>query len=216
MNYSKEENVIRYYMLCSKLKDTIRTGWKVWNVKRERVESVAEHVFSVQMLAIAMKSEYQYDIDIEKVIFMLAIHELEETVIGDLTQFEISNEDKKIIGHKAIHNILKGLIDGTKIEKILLEFDEHKTKEALFAYQCDKLDCDLVSKIYDEENCVDLSKQEDNPIMSNKKVNKLLKDGNSWSEMWLKFGQENYPYDDNFKAVSNYAIKNKIKKLDNL
>ncbi len=30
--------------------------------------------------------------------------------------------------------------------------------------------------------------------------------------MWLKFGQRTYPYDDNFKAVSNYVIKNKIKK----
>ena len=42
------------------------------------------------MLAIAMKSEYQYDIDIEKVILMLAVHELEEIVIGDLTLFQIT------------------------------------------------------------------------------------------------------------------------------
>ena len=32
--------------------------------ERERLESVAEHIFGVQMLAIAMKSEYEYDIDI--------------------------------------------------------------------------------------------------------------------------------------------------------
>ena len=59
---SREENVIKYYVLCNKLKDVIRTGWKVWNVERERLESVAEHIFGVQMLAIAMKSEYEYDI----------------------------------------------------------------------------------------------------------------------------------------------------------
>ena len=61
---NKEENVLRYYVLCNRLKDVIRTGWKEWQVNRERVESVAEHIFGVQMLAIAMKSEYQYDIDI--------------------------------------------------------------------------------------------------------------------------------------------------------
>ena len=60
---SREENVIKYYVLCNKLKNVIRTGWKVWNVERERLESVAEHIFGVQMLAIAMKSEYEYDID---------------------------------------------------------------------------------------------------------------------------------------------------------
>ena len=80
---SKAQKVIDYYLLCHTLKDTIRTGWQVWNVKRDRLESIAEHIYGVQMLAIAMKSEYQYDIDLTKVIFMLAIHELGETVIGD-------------------------------------------------------------------------------------------------------------------------------------
>ena len=83
---SREQNVINYYALCNKLKDVVRTGWLNWKVQRNRVESIAEHIFGVQMLAIAMKSEYQYEIDIMKVIFMLAIHELGETIIGDLTQ----------------------------------------------------------------------------------------------------------------------------------
>ena len=58
------------------------------------------------MLAIAMKSEYKYDVDIMKVIYMLAIHELEEIVIGDLTQFQISREEKKEIGHKASQSLI--------------------------------------------------------------------------------------------------------------
>ncbi len=52
-----EENVINYYVLCNKLKNVIRTGWKDWKVKRDRIESIAEHIFGVQMLAIAMKYE---------------------------------------------------------------------------------------------------------------------------------------------------------------
>ena len=81
----KVKKVLNYYVLCNKLKNVIRTGWKIWNVKKDRLESIAEHVYGVQMLAIAMYSEYKYDIDIKKVIFMLAIHELEEIYIGDLT-----------------------------------------------------------------------------------------------------------------------------------
>lgn len=49
---SKEENVVSYYVICNKLKNVIRTGWKTWNVKRERLESVAENIFGVQMLTI--------------------------------------------------------------------------------------------------------------------------------------------------------------------
>ena len=209
---SKEENVIKYYVMCNKLKNVIRTGWKNWNVERERVESVAEHIFGVQMLAIAMKSEYEYDIDIMKVVFMLAVHELGEIVIGDLTMFEISKEEKAKREKEAVHKILCGLLDGKEIENLFTEFDSHSTKEAMFAYQCDKLECDLQSKLYDEEGCVDLNKQEGNDLLENKLVKKLLSEEKSWSGMWLRFGQTVYPYDDNFKDVSKYALNNNISK----
>ena len=207
---SKEENVIKYYVMCNKLKNVIRTGWKTWNVERERVESVAEHIFGVQMLAIAMKSEYEYDIDIMKVLFMLAVHELGEIVIGDLTMFEISKEEKAKREKEAVHKILCGLLDGKEIENLFKEFDSHSTKEAMFAYQCDKLECDLQSKLYDEEGCVDLNKQESNDLLENELVKKLLSEEKSWSRMWLRFGQTVYPYDDNFKNVSKYALNNNI------
>lgn len=105
---SREKNVVSFWTLCNKLKDIIRTGWTNWNVKRDRIESVAEHVYSTQMLAIAMKYEYQYDVDIEKVIYMLAIHELGETVIGDLTFYEVSKKEKMLLEREAIHKILEG------------------------------------------------------------------------------------------------------------
>ena len=208
----KEQKVLNYYVICNRLKDVIRTGWKDWNVKRERIESVAEHIYSVQMLAIAMKSEYEYDIDIQKVIFMLAIHELGETVIGDLTQFQISRDEKEKIEHQAVHKILSELIDGKQIEELFLEFDAHESKEAQFAYQCDKLECDLQCKLYDEQNCVDLHNQSNNDTIHDKQVQKLLENGATWSEMWLKFGQSKYPYDENFMTVSKYAMQHSLLK----
>ena len=46
--------------------------------------------------------------------------------------------------------------------------------------------------------------------MESKDVKELLENGNSFSDMWLKFSQRRYPYDDNFKSVSSYMIgKNK-------
>lgn len=207
---SKEQNVVNYYVLCNKLKDVIRTGWVDWKVQRERVESIAEHIFGVQMLAIAMKSEYQYDLDIMKVIYMLAIHELGETIIGDLTQFQISREEKEKIEHEAVHNILSSLLDGEQIESLFLEFDSHETPEAIFAYQCDKLECDIQSKLYDQEGCVDLEHQEGNATANNEFVKQLLENGQSWSDMWLEFGQRKYPYDENFMSVSHYVKENSI------
>lgn len=207
---NKEQSVIEFYVLCNKLKNIVRTGWKDWGVNRERVESIAEHIYGVQMLAISMWSQYGYDIDIKKVLTMLAIHELEETIIGDLTQFQIDKNKKEEIGHNAIKKILSQLIQGSTLEELILEFDERKTPEAKFAYQCDKLECDIQCKLYDEENCVDLNNQENNTTAKNSTVKELLDSGMSWSEMWMTFGQKKYPYDENFMAVSNYTMKTPI------
>ena len=210
----REENVVKYYVLCNKLKNIIRSGWKNWNVKRERIESVAEHIFGTQSLALAMYSEYQYDIDIFKVIMMLSVHELEEILIGDLTAWDISKEEKIKIGHEAVSKVLNGLLYKDEIEKIILEFDEGKTKEAIFAYHCDKLECDLQCKLYDEENCVDLENQDNKQISHDDRVKELLNSGLSWSSMWLNYDKSKYEDDKNFMDVLNYVNDNSIKKWE--
>ena len=210
---SKETNVIRYYVLCNKLKDVIRTGWKDWNVERQRVESVAEHIFGVQMLAIAMYSEYKYDIDISKVILMLAVHELEEIYIGDLTQFEISREEKEKLGRIAVSKVLGDMVCGKELTSLITEFDERKTNEAKFAYHCDKLECNLQCKIYDEENCVDMLVQEDNKTYHDKHVQEIINAGEtSWSGMWLEYDRDKYLDDENFIKVLEYVKNNNITK----
>lgn len=207
MSENREKSVIEFYLMCNKLKKVIRTGWQDWNVKAERLESVAEHIYGVQMLALAMKSQYQYDIDISKVIKMLAVHELEEIFIGDLTLFQISKEEKDILGHEAVSKVLKDLIDRQEIRSLIMEFDERKTREAKFAYQCDKLECDLQSRVYDTnaEVSLDAESQINNSAYLNEDVQDLLAQGKSFSQMWMQFGRNRYPYDENFKKVSQTA-----------
>lgn len=206
----KALNVIKFYVLCNKLKDVVRTGWLNWNVQAPRVESVAEHVYGVQMLALAMYSEYQYDIDLEKVMYMLAVHELEETIIGDLTYLDISAEEKKRIGHQAIEKILAELINGEQIKALILEFDEKQTKEAMFAYHCDKLECDLQCKLYDEAGCVDPYNQGDSADHKPEIMEKLKNGEITWSESWMNHDRPKYLDDDNFMEVFDYALDNPI------
>ena len=124
----KEADVINFYVLCNKLKNIIRTGWKDWKVNKDRLESVAEHIYGTQMLALAMYSEYQYDIDIMKVIVMLAVHELEEIKIGDLTYFQITREEKKKLGQQAVEDILSSLMIKGELVSLIDEFDKRETK----------------------------------------------------------------------------------------
>lgn len=212
----REENVLKYYVLCNKLKHVIRTGWKDWHVQTDRIESVAEHIYSVQQLAIAMHSEYNYDIDLKKVILMLAIHELEETIIGDLTLFQVDAEEKLNAGHEAIKKGLSPLANKDYLNELIIEFDAHETKESLFAFFCDKLECDLQAKMYSETATIDLSEegQMDNISFKNPTVASQLAAGKSFGEMWLEFSQGRYGYDENFMAVSKYAETIDISKLE--
>ena len=198
---TKEEKVVNYYVVCNKLKDVIRSGWLYFEVDRNRVESIAEHIYGVQMLAIAMKSEYEYDIDIIKVIFMLAIHELGEIIIGDFLPFQDNVDDKEKLEHEAVHKILSSLIDGKQIEELFLEFDKGETKEAKFAFQCDKLESDIQCKLYEQEGCVDLLKQAP-------KMKITSDDKNAWSKWFI--GTHEYAYDENFMNVANYIKNNNI------
>ena len=199
----REENVVNFYVLCNKLKDVVRTGWKNWGVKRKRIESVAEHIYGTQMLAIAMWSEYKYDIDLKKVLSMLAVHELEETKIGDLTIFDIDRKTKNEIGHKAIEEILCNLAQGSTIKQLIFEFDERKTKEAKFAFYCDKLEADLQCKLYCEENCVNAKKQVRYNSDERNNSGKLAK-----KNLWI-FGRYEDEYDASFKNMSAY-VRNSI------
>ena len=167
---TREEKVLSSYILMNKLKD-VRTGWKDWNVEKERVESIAEHVYGVQQLALIMYLTYKEDyeeIDLNKVILMLAIHETEEAFIGDITMFQKERETKEERGHKAIHEYFSRFMDGKMLEDIILEFDKKETKEAKFAYQCDKLECDLQAALYNDY--VDLNNQEDNKTFHDERV----------------------------------------------
>lgn len=211
----KAKNVIDYYVLCNKLKTVIRTGWLDWNVKQDRLESVAEHIYGTQMLALSMASEFNYDIDIKKVLYMLAIHELEEIFIGDLTQFQISKEEKQILGHRAVEKVLASLIKKEEMISLIKEFDEEVTKEAIFAHYCDKLECDIQCKLYDEANSVNLEEENKCSAIENEMVKTLLDQGMSWSSMWILFSQNRYNYDEHFQEVSDYILTHKLTKTDN-
>ena len=141
---------------------------------------------------------------------MLAIHELGEALIGDYTPFEIDKSTKEELELKAVHQVLKSLKNHRELEDLFTEFNNQETPEAKFAHACDKLECDLQCKLYDEEHTVNLTDQTYPSALQDPIVQELFKDGASWSEIWLKFSQQKHPYDPNFRAISDYALHHSL------
>ena len=210
MNNEIIKETISFYTICNKLKDTIRKGPIVWNVKRDRIESVAEHIYGTQMLAISIYYQFGYKLDLYKIIYMLAIHELEEIEMGDLAFYEISDEDKANGVKKAVDSVLSHLINKDEIEKLSNEYNERKTEEARFAYHCDKLECDLQMKLYNQEGTIDLNNQANNPIMNLPIVKELLDKEGNISNAWIEFDRNKYVDDPVFINIINWLKENDI------
>ena len=158
MENQKIKNLLEFYLLATELKDKIRRGWEIWNIDRERVESVAEHIYGTCILAISIDSEFELDIDIYKVVMMIVLHEIEEIKIGDLTPFDkITKEEKRRLGKRAVEEILSTLNKKVQYIELIEEFEGMKTKESTFAKMCDKLETDIQCKLYCEENCININ-----------------------------------------------------------
>lgn len=153
-------NAIKFYYKTAKLKDTLRSGPVQWRVEREVKETIASHVYGTLMLAIGLQSELKLDVDLQKVLLMLAIHETEEILIGDLTPLDqLSKEGKKKLGEEAVEKIFSILSgSGEEFVDVVREFNAGKTKEAHFAKACDKLECVLEFKKYCDAGQTSLQK----------------------------------------------------------
>lgn len=193
------KTAMRFYLAATQLKYKIRSGWDKnhWNISKDRIESVAEHIYGTCILAISIASEFECNIDLSKVIKMLVIHELGEVIIGDITPFDnISKEEKMKIEHEAILTVIGDLASKDELVSLLLEFDERTTKEAIFAYHCDKLEADIQSKVYLDMGCHHpLDAQEYNVVFKSSKVQQMLADGaQNAFDIW--YGWDKSIYDD--------------------
>lgn len=206
----KLKNSMRFYMLATQLKYKIRSGWDKshWNVSKDRLESIAEHVYGTCILALSIDSEFKTNLDINKVIKMLVLHELGEVIIGDITPFDnITPEEKMKKEHEAMREVVGDLINHEEFLSLLFEFDEKKTKEAIFAHHCDKLEADIQAKIYQDMGCQHpLNEQEDNVVFKSDKVQQMVKDGAQTAfDIWYEWDKSLYYDDEDFARLLDYV-----------
>ena len=206
-------NAMRFYLLATKLKYKIRSGWDKnhWNVNSERIESIAEHVYGTCILAISLNSEFQLNMNMEKVLKMLSIHEIGEVLIGDITPFDnITIEEKAEIEHKAMENVLGDLLNKEELFNLLIEFDEHNTKESKFAYLCDKMEADIQAKVYQDMGAQRrLDDQENNVVFKSPKINDMIANGAQTAfDIWYEWDKSKFDDEPVFIKTLSYIKKN--------
>ena len=147
-----DNDVISFYMQYNHLKNIYRQGWlkvRIGLEHKEKCESVAEHSFSMALLAITIIEKYKLSYDFLKCMKMCIIHELGEIYAGDYTPYDnITKEEKHNQERQAIKKVLKSIDFDNDFLDIWEEFEKRETKEAKFVKNLDELEFILQAAAY--------------------------------------------------------------------
>lgn len=139
-----DNDILAFYMKYNQLKNIYRQGWlkvRIGLEHKDKCESVADHSFSVALLALTIIEKNKLNLDAFKCIKMGIIHELGEIYAGDYTPYdEITKEEKHIKEKEAILKVLSTLDTDNDFLSLWNEFEESETAEAKFIKNVDQLE----------------------------------------------------------------------------
>lgn len=205
---NKAKRIIDFYLYVNKLKYKIRTGFVEIGITKERLESVAEHIYGCLMLSIAVDSEYDLNIDMYKVLKMLTIHELDEVLKPDFTlRSGITKEEKIKIGTESVNIVSSTLSSRDELISLVNEFNEGKTKEAKFCYLIDKMECDMQAKIYDLDGNFLIEKAKEDLVYYGSSAKKIEKNAKTASDYWILYDKPKFKNDKIFKLLCDELLK---------
>ncbi len=137
------EDIIDFFRYIDKLKRVSRQSSLIPNGDGEstRRETVAEHSWHVAMLALLMEDRLEKDgLDVGRIIRMLLVHDLAEIISGDLIPFEHTRSQLHGRDVSASEELLELAPKkaGQTLQKLLAEFRQKETLEAVRAHSLDR------------------------------------------------------------------------------
>ena len=139
-----------FFKTTANLKKISRQGW-IDKLSLNNPESVADHTFS--MAVIGMIISDLGNLNSEKVLKMILLHDLAESKIGDIVPDQMSIKEKQRLENSAFDEIIKTLPESINLEyvEIWKEYQENNSSESQIVHQIDKLEMVLQAKIYQSQ-----------------------------------------------------------------
>lgn len=132
------------------LKTVKRAGW-VAKAGIKDAESVADHTFSMCIIGMALSDIV--GLDTEKVVRMVLLHDLAESMVGDSMPGQVSARKKMQQENEAMKSILACLPPNVRsdYQKVWQEFLAGKTRAARFVHRLDRLEMALQARKYEKD-----------------------------------------------------------------
>jgi putative hydrolases of HD superfamily len=142
--------ILRVLAEFNHLKNLYRQGWLKRSVPREKCESVADHSFSVTLLAMFLAENIFPRADLLKVIRIALIHEAGEIHAGDITPVDgVSPEEKHRREKESVFKVFAGVSRAGEYIELWEEFELNRSREAKIVRQADRLEMLLQAKYYE-------------------------------------------------------------------
>ncbi len=143
-------SVLDLILATNRLKTTPRTGWAVKGVPK--FESVADHSHGVSLIALLLTDLIEGEFDREKVLSMAVMHDLPESVTGDLSLggSRLLPRGAKAVAEKlAFDELFAGLDFGPRWQALWQEFEDLASPEAHIVRDADRIDLLVQALVYE-------------------------------------------------------------------
>ena len=139
-----------FFQKVLELKNIPRQGWKE-KLGIINLESVADHSYSITVMSMVL-SDLE-GLNTEKIIRMALLHDLAESVIGDIIPNDITKNEKISKENLAMKQILKKLPNkiAEPYFKIWNEYQKNSSQEACLLHDIDKLEMAFQAKFYQDK-----------------------------------------------------------------
>ena len=139
----------KFFEKVLELKNVPRQGWKE-KLEIGNPESVADHSYSTSVMSMIL-SDIE-GLNTEKIIKMALLHDLAESIIGDITPKHITKKEKITKENHAINQILKNLPNeiAKPYFEIWNDYQKKSSKEAVLLHEIDKLEMAFQAKFYQD------------------------------------------------------------------
>ena len=145
MNIQDLKKILKVFLTLQWAKELPRQGFIAMGFKRNEADSVAAHSFSTALLAYFLAKQLQKEgekIDPDKVLKMGLVHDIGETIVGDVGTFVkgMAGGVFKDIEEEGVKALVGGLDSEREIIELVEEYNERKTLEARVVKVADNLD----------------------------------------------------------------------------
>lgn len=140
------DSPLPFFHLLERLKTTSRAGWRRFGI--DNCESISDHMYRMSILTMMAPASLSSKLDILKCCRMALIHDMAESLVGDITPVDpVSKEEKSRRETETMDYIcttllgkFNGGLNGKDVRAIWQEYEDSETPESLFVHDVDKIE----------------------------------------------------------------------------